>query len=276
VGDWYLNESNGDVHEKTGSSTWTLRDNLTGPQGATGSQGAQGAQGPQGDTGATGSAGAAGSKWLSGSGAPAGGTGVVGDWYLNDANGDIYEKTGASAWTLRDNLTGPQGATGSTGSQGPQGIQGPSGNDQWTYVRLSSDFVTGSATAVNVTGLSFAPAANKFYEIKGSFLLRTATATVGPRPGCSWPTGLTDGVVTFRTPSSATADLIAHGNINAAVLTAIGGLPNTTQSYQGHMTGTIRSGGSPSGNFQVQLASETAATNVTMMAGSWIAYREIP
>ena len=56
-------------------------------------------------------AGAPGSKWYSGTGAPAGGTGIVGDWYLNDANGDVYEKTGASTWTLRDNLTGPPGVT---------------------------------------------------------------------------------------------------------------------------------------------------------------------
>ena len=121
---------------------------IQGPQGTTGLTGATGSQGPQGNTGATGSqgpAGTAGAKWYSGAGAPAGGTGVVGDWYLNVTNGDVYEKTGASAWTLRDNLTGPQGIqgiqgiqgtqgpTGSTGSQGPkgdtgaQGIQGPTG-----------------------------------------------------------------------------------------------------------------------------------------------------
>lgn len=31
----------------------------------------------------------------------------------------------------------------------------------------------------------------------------------------------------------------------------------------------------PSGNIQVTLASETAGTNVTMKAGSWIRYRTI-
>lgn len=83
-----------------------------GPAGATGAQGPQGIQGPQGTAG---TAGAPGSKWFSGTGAPAGATGAVGDWYLNDANGDVYEKTGASAWTLRDNLTGPQGAAAAGG-----------------------------------------------------------------------------------------------------------------------------------------------------------------
>lgn len=120
ITDWYLNETNGDVYEKTGASTWTLRDNLTGPTGPTG------ATGSQGPTGATG---AAGSKWYSGTGAPATGAYTVGDWYLNDANGDIYEKTGASAWTLRDNLTGPQGPTGSTGATGATGAAGSNGTN---------------------------------------------------------------------------------------------------------------------------------------------------
>lgn len=98
VGDWYLDDTTGNVYEKTGSSAYTLRDNLIGP------------------TGSAGAPGAAGSVWRSGSGVPSGSLGVVGDWYLNDANGDVYEKTGASTYTLRDNLTGPTGPSGDTGA----------------------------------------------------------------------------------------------------------------------------------------------------------------
>lgn len=79
---------------------------------ATGKLGATGATGATGAAGAAGATGAAGSRWYSGTGAPSGATGSVADWYLNDANGDVYEKTGASTWTLRDNLTGATGATG--------------------------------------------------------------------------------------------------------------------------------------------------------------------
>ena len=128
-GDWYLNTTNGDVYENVGG-TWTLRLNIKGP---TGNTGAQGAQGPQGATGAQGTPGAAGEVWWSGAGAPATGTGAVGDWYLNTSTGDVYEKTGSTTWTLRMNIKGPTGATGSqgpqgaTGSQGAQGIQGPQG-----------------------------------------------------------------------------------------------------------------------------------------------------
>jgi microcystin-dependent protein len=76
--------------------------------GATGAQGPQGIQGP---------AGTPGDNWFTGSGAPPGATGIVGDWYLNSANGDYYEKTGASTWTLRGNLRGPQGPQGPAGGQ---------------------------------------------------------------------------------------------------------------------------------------------------------------
>lgn len=149
------------------------------------------------------------------------------------------------------------------------------GGDPWTIVRITSDFVTSSATAVNVTGLNFTPSANNRYEFYGMFLLRTATTTVGPRPGVSWPTGLSDGAVMFLTPSSATANLTTNGNISASVLVAVGGLPSTTGSWLGTVNGYIIAGASPSGNVQIQLASETAGTNVTMRSGSYIAYRII-
>lgn len=148
--------------------------------------------------------------------------------------------------------------------------------DPWTYVKLASDFVTGSATAVDVTGLAFTPAANKSYEFEAQLRCRTATATVGPRPGLAWPTGATDGVAMVDMPTSATARVLVNGNVNAALLTAVGGLPNTTQSYPAAIYGNITMGASPSGAVRVQLASETAATNVTIKAGSYLKYRELP
>jgi hypothetical protein len=109
VGDWYLDSANGDYYEKTATTTWTLRGNLKGATGATGSTGIQGNPGTPGE------------KWFTGAGAPAGATGIVGDWYLDSVNGDYYEKTASATWTLRGNLKG------ATGAQGIQGIQGPAG-----------------------------------------------------------------------------------------------------------------------------------------------------
>lgn len=148
-------------------------------------------------------------------------------------------------------------------------------SDPWTYVKLGTDFVTISATAVDVTGLAFTPAADKTYEFEAVLRLRTATATVGPRPGLAWPTGTTDGVAGIDMTSSATARLLANGNPNAALLAAVGGLPNTTRSYPAWIRGNVTMGASPSGTVKVQMATETAGTNVTVKAGSYLKYREI-
>ena len=81
----------------------------SGPQGATG---ATGPQGPQGATGATGAAGSNGTNgtngatWYVGSGAPAGGTGVNGDWYFRTDTGQVYAKSGGS-WSVNSTLTLP-------------------------------------------------------------------------------------------------------------------------------------------------------------------------
>jgi hypothetical protein len=56
--------------------------------------------------------GASGSKWYHGSGAPSAGTGVTGDFYLNDANGDVYARVVDGWGTAVANLTGPAGPPG--------------------------------------------------------------------------------------------------------------------------------------------------------------------
>ena len=147
------------------------------------------------------------------------------------------------------------------------------GSDPWTYLTLAADFTTSSATAVDVTGLAFTPAANLRYEFEVSLRTRTATATVGPRPGLAWATGLSDGAATIKQPSSATAELTTNGNISAAMLCAVGGVPTTTGSWRATICGDVTAGAAPSGTIRVQLASETAGTVVTIKAGSYLKYR---
>ena len=101
-----------------------------GPAGPAGPEGPQGPQGEPGDPGGPpGPQGEPGEKWFSGVGMPAGSLtdSLVGDWYLDTATGEVYEKTDVSAWTLRANITGPTGQTGPTGPQGQEGPQGPQG-----------------------------------------------------------------------------------------------------------------------------------------------------
>lgn len=150
------------------------------------------------------------------------------------------------------------------------------GTDPWTYLKVTgSNFVTSSASAVDVTGLAFTPAANTSYEFFGVLLVRTATATVNPRVGLAWSTGLTDGVASIDTAQTATSQLTTRGNTGAALLTAVGGLPNTTQSWPVEIRGMLIAGASPSGTTKIQLASETAGTNVQIQIGSFLRYRVI-
>ena len=147
------------------------------------------------------------------------------------------------------------------------------GSDPWTVVALAADFATSSGTAVDVTGLAFTPAANLRYRFEAVLMTRTATTTVGPRPGLAWATGLSDGVAVIKQTSSATAELTTNGNISAALLCAVGGVPTTTGSWPASISGIAVAGASPSGTVRVQLASETAGTNVTAKAGSFLRYR---
>ena len=197
------------------------------------------------------------------------------DFSHNHAQGDI---TNLVADLAAKQVTSEKGAANGyasldSGGKVPVAQLPASGSDPWTYVRLVSDFPTSSATAVDVTGMSLTPAVNLRYEIEGSFLLRTATTTVGPRLGCAWPTGMTDGVARLDVTSAAGTRVMQNGNVNAAVLGPVGGLPNTTQSWPAGILVTLLAGASPGSTFRIQLATETAATNVTMKAGSFFRWR---
>lgn len=172
--------------------------------------------------------------------------------------------------TLGDSSSKDVGTAAGTVAAGDHTHAG--GSDPWTYAVLATDKTASAAAAINI-GLGFTPAANTKYEFVARLMVRTATATVGPRPGVAWASGLTDGVVFIQQTSSATANVFANGNINAAVLAPVGGLPNATQSFPALIEGMAVAGANPSGSINIQLASETAGTNVIAKAGSFLKYR---
>lgn len=177
--------------------------------------------------------------------------------------------------TIATARLGSGSASSSTFLRGDQTWAAAGGSDPWTNVILGTDFSNSTTSNNAVTGLSFTPAANKRYLVELFLLLRTAAATTGPRPGIAWPSGLTDGASWIGAPNSNTA---FASRIQGALTTqnaASTGLPTTTDSYLASGTAYFITGASPSGSFQVTLASEVGASAVTVRAGSFLRYREI-
>lgn len=150
--------------------------------------------------------------------------------------------------------------------------------DPWTYLRLAADQDISTATWSDLTGLSFVPDVSSDYEVEFSLLCRTATATVGARPGFSWAANLAYGAVHLDTPSSATARTLVNGTIGTGAgvsQAAVGGLPVVNVPYLHTGQALFRSGAGAQGAFKLQLASETAGTVIKTMAGSFMKYRKL-
>lgn len=99
-----------------------MPNNLRGPAGPRGPRGPAGPRGADGGGGG----GGGGSTWYDGAGAPAGGLGVDGDYYLRTSNGDVYTKA-AGAWSVTGNIQGADGADGADGAPGADGADGADG-----------------------------------------------------------------------------------------------------------------------------------------------------
>ncbi|MEQ8356740.1 MAG: hypothetical protein RH942_14450 [Kiloniellaceae bacterium] len=132
-GDFYIDTAATALYGPKAAGAWGGATSLLGPQGATGAAGATGATGATGAAGANGTDGADGTDGtdgktvLNGAGAPAGGTGANGDFYIDTAATALYgPKTGGS-WGSATSLLGPQGATGATGAPGAAGVDGADG-----------------------------------------------------------------------------------------------------------------------------------------------------
>lgn len=112
-GDFYLNNVNGDVYLRA-AGAYSVVANIKGPQGNAGADGADGSNGADG---------ADGSVWRDGTGAPSDSLGVNGDYYLDDATGNVYLKTGGT-YSIVANIKGATGAAGADGDDGAPGAAG--------------------------------------------------------------------------------------------------------------------------------------------------------
>jgi hypothetical protein len=250
---------------------------IPGPTGPAGDTGPRGVDGTATETGATGPMGDTGPRGFVGDIGPTGDTGYTG-WTgpqgIGDtgAASDVTGPTGYTGYTGGAGTPGSDGATGYTGYTGPAGS---SGTDPWTIVKLGADFGTTGTSNIAVTGLKFTPAINKTYYVLGTLLLRTATATVGARPGIAWPSNLTDGTARVEASNALTTSALRSWGAKTTQNAASTGLATTADSHYGGIEALIITSGTTSGDFQITLASETAGTNVQMKSGSFIMYREL-
>ena len=277
------------------SGEWGINDmraRIAELQAAGGTPGPQGPAGPQGLKGDTGDAGPTGNTGPTGSAGPQGATGPQG---AKGDKGDTGDTGPAGPQGLQGiiGIVGPSGATGPAGPGVPAGgiigqvltkvgsldnqtaWQAPTGSDPWNYVKLAVNATT-TGTANIDTALAFAPPALSTVVFECQLFLRAAATTTGARPGLKWPTvGVLQNIARAESPSSATAAALRFWGNTAAANAAATGVAVANEGLFGQIQGTIVTGPVVTGNLIVTLASEVAASEVRIMANSWLRWRTI-
>lgn len=233
------------------------------PAGPQGEPGANGADGEDGADGAPGAAGETGPMGPSGNDGAPGATGAKGD------KGDKGD-TGNTGSTGGQGIQGIPGTNGSDGAPGAAGSTGPAGADGFgggSVVKKTGDQTISTATPTNVTSLSFAVVAGRYYRFQFLCIVQSNTLTVGVAATVTTP-AFTRFAARVKAPFAADGagaewqgDITASGD--AVVPTAIAAI-NT--DYILDIEGIIVP--SANGTLQLQGRTETGTTNVTFRQGS--------
>ena len=147
--------------------------------------------------------------------------------------------------------------------------------DPWTKVVLGSTYTTSSNT-VQDAGIAFTPVAARTYLVDLVLLIQTSDATNGVMPGVAWPSGTSDGAGYLSqigaTVGAQLQTWFTHGTNSTTASTT---LPNANTTYMAQGRFIVAAGAGSSGDFKVQVKSENNGTNVSIMAGSCLLYREL-
>lgn len=273
-----------DTWAQTRPSVGSMGSGAPGPTGATGPAGPTGPAGSTGSAGATGSAGSSGAPGIQGVPGPQGPTGPQGTAGSNGATGSqgiqgvpgptgsqgiqgIPGPTGAQGPTGTPGTNGTNGATGPTGLQGIQGPTGPTGPAANTYVVLASDQTSALTTYANLTGLSWAIAANARQDITCKFVYSANAITTGLGIGWTGPAApvLVGGQLVTGITTQTPGYTVVQGNDTGATTTASVATTGNYATFEGQWAN-----GTTAGTMQMRFKSEVAiAAAIVVKAGSW-------
>lgn len=141
-----------------------------------------------------------------------------------------------------------------------------------SIARLIADVTNGTTTLVNATGLTIPLDANATYGIDARVLFQTAAANTGVRLSQTAPAGA-NVFAQWNTPTSLTASSFSNQRTSDS--------GTATNSIDAANTTTLATAeilvvnGATTGNLQIRFASEVAASNAILKAGSHIVAHRI-
>ena len=194
-------------------------------------------------------------------------------WTLLAAKGDPGDKgdKGDPGDPGADGAKGDQGDPGAKGDKGDQGDPGYGAWDSITAVS-GSDATTTGQSLVDITGLSFAAAANSVYEIEAVLRVTTSAVTTGCKYGVQFSAAGAAAQVTYAGSVTSTTGAITSTNaLNSADATAF----LTTSGMAGTITikGFVTTGAN-TGNITIQHLKVTSGTS-TVRIGSCLKVRKV-
>jgi Collagen triple helix repeat (20 copies) len=214
-------------------------DGTNGQDGATGKDGKNGKDGKDGNNGqdgAPGAPGAAGSQIMSGTAAPQLTDGVVGDYFLNTATGDLYKKS-LIGWSVSLNMKAPVSTDASVLTTGTLSDSRLSSNVLLTSSSIPASKITGTLALNQVPGnVILSDGNNKILQYNGSNLTNLdASKITGSQ---NLPASVLPGTVVQADINSGK---ISSSVIPSNYLTTSSGVPAANVSGAGQLPDSVLS-----------------------------------
>jgi hypothetical protein len=168
---------------------------------------------------------ASGTTWREDSGVPSDSLGIDGDFYLDGATGDVYERI-SGTYTLECNIKGPTGPQGVTGPTGSQGVTGPTGPER-SAVTMELQWTSGAIVSNDTVWFVYSPPYGGTINSL-TYFVGTGSYSVDVKIAGSDVTGLTSISVDSATPATANAtaaNTFSAGQAITAVITGATGSP---------------------------------------------------